>query len=129
MNVRHVLVVLCVLSLAAFAAPLTALAQSPDRITQLDISVWPEFDDPRVLVQLDGTLAAQDGYPRELVFYMPATGQLLATAYKDEQQQFLNTEPATVTDAGNGLKRIAFKVPKSNFHVEYYDDAIKGSSD
>lgn len=129
MNVRHFLIALSILSLVALAAPAFTLAQTPERISQLDIAVWPEFDDPRVLVQYDGTLAAQDGYPREVSFLIPATAQLTATAYQDEQKQYLNTDPATVKDAGNGQKRVTFKTPKPNFHLEYYDDAIQGAPD
>lgn len=129
MNVRHFLIALGIVSLAALAAPAFTFAQTPERISQLDIAVWPEFDDPRVLVQYDGTLAAQDGYPREVSFLIPATAQLIATAYQDEQKQYLNTDPATVTDAGSGQKRVTFKTPKPNFHLEYYDDAIQGAPD
>ena len=129
MNVRNLMIALGTALLLVLNAPGFSLAQSPDRITQLEIAVWPEFDDPRLLVQYDGTLTAQDGYPREVSLYIPATAQLLATAYKDEQQQFINTEPATTADAGSGLKRVTFKTPKPNFHLEYYDDAIKGSPD
>jgi len=129
MNVRHILLAVCAMALLALAAPFVAFAQSPDRIASLAIAVWPEFDDPRVLVQFDGTLVAQDSYPRELSFYVPATASLLATAYKDETQQYLNTDPATTTDMGNGWKRVTFKTPKPNFHLEYYHDAIKGAPD
>ncbi|MBI4675249.1 MAG: zinc ribbon domain-containing protein [Chloroflexi bacterium] len=129
MNVRHIFLAVCVLSLITLAVPSFSFAQTPDRIGSLDISVWPEFDDPRVLVQYDGTLVAQNNYPRELSFYIPASATLVATAYKDESQQYLNTEPPTVTDAGNGLKRVSLKTPKPNFHLEYYNDAIKGAPD
>lgn len=129
MNVRTIFLALCVLSLAALATPLYVRAQTPERITNLDIHVWPEFDDPRVLVQFDGNLAAQNDYPRQVEFYIPATAALTATAYRDEQQQYLNTDPATITDAENGLKRVTFTVPKPNFHLEYYDDAIQGTPD
>ncbi len=129
MNVRTLFFAFGALALITLAAPAFAMAQTPERITNLDISVWPEFDDPRVLVQYDGNLAAQNDYPREISFYIPTSAVLTATAYQDESQQFLNTDPATVTDAGNGLKRVTFKVPKPHFHLEYYDDAIKGTPD
>jgi hypothetical protein len=129
MNVRYFFLVLGMLALVALATPTLAFAQTPDRITQLDIAVWPEFDDPRVLVQYDGTLAAQNDYPCEISFYIPTSAVLNATAYKDESQQYLNTDPPTVVDEGSGLKRVTFKVPRSNFHLEYYDDAIQGAPD
>ncbi|OQY94799.1 MAG: hypothetical protein B6D41_06805 [Chloroflexi bacterium UTCFX4] len=129
MNVRHILSVWRAIALLALVTPTLAFAQTPERLTQLDIAVWPEFDDPRALVQFDGTLAAQDGYPRELVFLIPVSAQLNATAYQNEQKEFLNTEPATVTAEGANFKRVTFKTPKPNFHLEYYDDAIQGAPD
>lgn len=129
MRVRQILFALCALWLVALAAPALIFSQTPERIAKLEISVWPEFDDPRVLVQYDGELVGTSGTPREVAFYIPATAQLIATAYQDETKQFLNSDPPTVTDAGNGLKRVSFIVPKSHFHLEYYDDAIKGAPD
>lgn len=129
MNVRSFFLVLYALLLLGVAAPLSAFAQSGERIANLDISVWPEFDDPRVLVQFDGDLAAQTEYPRDVSFYIPSGAVLTATAYQDESQQLLNTDPATISDASNGLKRVTFRVPKPHFHLEYYDDAIRGAPD
>lgn len=129
MKIRSLFLTLQVLLLLGLAVPSFAFAQNAERISQLDISVWPEFDDPRVLVQYDGTLAAQNEYPREVAFYIPASAELTATAFQDESQQFLNTDPATVSDEGNGLKRVTFRVPKPHFHLEYYLDAIKGAPD
>ncbi len=129
MQVRHIFIALSVVALVTLAAPALGLAQTPERLTQLDIAIWPEFDDPRALVQFDGTLAATDGYPREISFLIPATAQLTATAYQDEQKQFLNTDPATVVAADNNWQRVTFKTPKPNFHLEYYDDAIQGAPD
>jgi hypothetical protein len=129
MNVRCLSLLVSALALLALTAPALAAAQTPDRITQLEIAVWPEFDDPRVLVQFDGTLAGQSDAAREISFYIPTSAVLTATAYQDESQQYLNSDPPTVTDAGNGLKRVTFQVPKTHFHVEYYDDAIQGAPD
>lgn len=129
MKVHTIVLTACVLALTALTAPSFAHAQSPDRVSDLTISVWPEFDDPRVLVQYDGTLAATEGYPRDVSFYVPATATLNATAYQDENAKMLNTDPASVITATNGLKLVTFKLPKPHFHLEYYHDAIKGSPD
>jgi hypothetical protein len=129
MNVRYLLLALSLSALAALGIPALTHAQTPDRIASLDISVWPEFDDPRVLVQYDGQLAAKDGYPRDVSFYVPSGAAVTATAYEDDTQKLLNTDPATIADAGNGLKRVTFKLPKPHFHLEYYNDMIKGAPD
>lgn len=129
MRVQHLFLALGILALAALATPRLTLAQTPERIASLQIAVWPEFDDPRVLVQYDGELAVKDGFPRDVSFYVPANAALTATAYADDQQNLLNTDPATVVDAGNGLQRVTFNLPKPHFHLEYYADSIKGAPD
>lgn len=129
MKVRILILVLGALALLTLGRPALTSAQGPDKLTSLTINVWPEFDDPRVLVQYDGQLAAKDGYPRDVSVYVPATAAVAATAYADESQQLLNTDPPTIKDASNGLKLVTIKLPKPNFHIEYYDDAIKGAPD
>lgn len=129
MNVRTFLLSLCALAAFLLGAPALASAQTTDRISKLDILVWPEFDDPRVLVQYDGELSTTGAYPREVAFYIPSGASLAATAYADESNQLFNTDPAKVTDAGNGFSRVTFSIPKSHFHVEFYHDAIKGTPD
>lgn len=129
MRIHSFLIALCILSLAALAAPAFVHAQSSERIADLEISVWPEFDDPRVLVQYDGNLGATDGYPRDVSFYIPASASLTATAYEDESQKLLNSDPPTLSEPKDGFKLVTFKLPKPHFHVEYYDDALKGNPD
>lgn len=118
---------LAMLAVWALGSPTLLWAQSPEPIATLSISVWPEFDDPRVLVQYDGELDAQDKYPREISFFVPQDASLHATAYADESQTLFNTNPPTITDAGNGFKRVTFQLPKRHFHLEYYQDALKGA--
>lgn len=50
-----------------------ALAQEPTglRLERAHISVWPEYDDPRVLILYEGTFADNGGFPRVVEFLVP----------------------------------------------------------
>lgn len=104
-------------------------AQTPDRIGSLSISVWPEYDDPSVLVIYDGEFANKEGFPREVAFLVPANAKVNATAYGNSNGEFFNTDPWKTVDAGNGWTRVLFTLPQSIFHVEYYYSPLQGSPD
>ena len=122
-------IVLCLLALPTANVSAQAAASDPNRIANLGISVWPEYDDPSVLVIYDGTFANKDGFPREVAFLVPADAQVNATAYGDNTGQYFNTDPWKTEDAGNGLTRIRFTLPQPSFHVEFYYNPLKGSPD
>ena len=110
-------------------APLPIAAQSPDRIATLSISVWPEYDDPSVLVIYDGAFATKDGFPREVAFLVPTGAKINATAYGNGNGEYFNTDPWKTQDAGNGWTRVLFTIPQPMFHVEYYYSPLQGSPD
>ena len=123
------LVVLCLLALGPARVSAQTTAADPNRIANLGVSVWPEYDDPSVLVIYDGQFANKDGFPREVAFLVPAGAQVNATAYGDNNGQYFNTDPWKTEDAGNGSTRISFTLPQPSFHVEFYYNPLKGSPD
>ena len=110
-------------------APQPVAAQTPDRIASLSISVWPEYDDPSVLVIYDGAFANKDGFPREVAVLVPTGAKINATAYGNSSGEFFNTDPWKTADAGNGWTRVLFTIPQPLFHVEYYYSPLQGSPD
>ncbi len=113
-----------------FAIPITdSAAENSDRISNLSISVWPEYDDPSVLVIYDGEFADKEGYPREVGFLIPSGAKVNATAYGDAKGEFYNTDPWKTQDAGNGWTRVLFTLPKPGFHVEFYYNPLQGATD
>lgn len=101
------------------AAPMWAGGQEPVRVERLTISLWPEYDDPRLLVILNGTLTQSNV---ELRVPLPDGAALHAVAFGDDQGNLLN---ATWRVEGEGERRVVVvSVPTRHFHVEYYVDAI-----
>ena len=114
---------------SALAVAPRALAEDPNRTTQLKISVWPEYDKPSVLVMYDGTLADGTNLPREISVLIPASASEPVTTYENNDGTYAAEQPAQSTDAGNGYRQIRYTIKSSRYHVEYYDDLLRGSPD
>jgi len=64
--------------------PRPAMAQETPSIQQLHIQVMPEFDDPRVLVIVQGRLdTGNAAFPQEVTFYLPVGAQINQMATMD----------------------------------------------
>ncbi len=114
-----------------FAPPSFAqsAAQDAGRLTSMSIEVRPEFDQPNVLVIYYGELAAKDNLPQDVSVLLPKDAQLSATAYVNSTQDLINTDPATTKDTGDGYTNVTFKVPTTQFQVEFYYNPLQGSPD
>lgn len=121
-----------VIALALWLAVVTvprALADDPNRLAQLKISVWPEYDKPSVLVMLDGTLADTSNLPREISVLIPSSAALLVTTWENADGTLAAEQPSQSTNLGDGFTRVAYTVRTPKFHVEYYDDLLRGAPD
>ncbi len=129
MTMRKVFVgAMAALVLLVSLAP-AAFAQDPNRLSQLKISVWPEYDSPTVLVMLDGTLADKTNLPRSVSVLIPSNVNLTVTTWENTDGTLAPEQANQSTDAGDGFTRVTFTVSQPNYHVEYYHDLLKGSPD
>ena len=106
--------------------PGSVLAQEPEPseegpvLSDLELSFWPEFDRPEVLVMYRGRFAAGTRTPVPVEVRIPASvGPPTAVAYVDESGQRLNQEHTTRVD-GDQLV-VSFELPTLGFQLEYYD--------
>ncbi len=112
---RYVLVVLtCVLLLMS-----PALAQTATRLHALQVELWPEYDDPRLLVLMQGTLESAN---QEVRVPLPPSAELNAVAYVAEDGRLLTAEWRLEEEGGQRV--VVVSVPTTRFHVEYYVDAV-----
>lgn len=86
-------------------------AQGPVALNELHIALWPEYDDPRLLVILDGTLPAAD---RTVRVPLPSGAEVHAVAVADENGQLLTA--AYQLDANV----VTLTPNRPSFRVEYY---------
>lgn len=97
------------------AVSITA-AQEPnaDRLAVLEVTFWPDFDQPEVLVLMTGTLPPGTSLPATIAIPLPANAELNAVARVTNEGMFDDIEYTNE----NGLLTIT--APESKFLVEYY---------
>ncbi len=98
---------------------LSVWAQERPYITSLYVALWPEYDDPRVLVILSGTLSIAE---QEVSLPIPARAELNAVAYVGDDGRLLR---AQYSFQERDERVLRLQVPTNRFHVEYYVDAIR----
>jgi hypothetical protein len=135
MKRTHRLVFGIILTLLAAAlvmpAGLVAAEAEPPSISDVQVSVFPEFDDPRLLVMIQGRI---DGVtpPATVRFLVPDSAEMYSAGSKDAQDNYLNPtggpprrEPSEIL----GWDEISYEVVTNVFRVEYYAPLIVGSPD
>ncbi len=107
-----------VLGLAFLAG--SVQAQETPTLSTLELSLWPEFDRPEMLVIYRGLFATGTPLPVAAEFRIPArAGQPTAVAYVGEGGQRFNL-PSTTRVEGDWLV-VSFELPTLGFQLEYYD--------
>jgi len=110
-----------ILLLVALGAILTQAQEVSIVIERMQISLWPEYDDPRLLVIYRGELAEAPQGP--LVFTIPATAQVHAAAHVGPDGRLLAND-WQILPADNHQQLVIFTPGSRQFQFEYYDDMI-----
>lgn len=111
------------LGLALALSLATASAQTqPPVLATWDVQVWPEYDQPTVLVIATGSVVTGTTFPQSLSFPLPADASIHAVAYPGEAGNLL-TLPWT-TEAGPAGQAVVFELNQPHFVVEYYADIL-----
>lgn len=99
-----------------------ATAVSPPAIQRLNVQVMPEFDDPRVLVVVQGRLADDVGLPQTLSFRVPRGAQMNQMAIINMADGQPATRPFDLRDdPADGRWAIAtYTIDNPHFFFEYY---------
>lgn len=111
--------------LAMLLLPTRAKAQSAIGFDTLDVSVWPEYDTPTVLVIYKISLAPQTAFPAEISLRMPAGVQKISAVA-------VGATAETVADSGVDYKftpgtdfgQLTIKAAARFIQVEYYDSGL-----
>ena len=122
----RVLIGLALLSLIGLLLWLPLSAQGPELDTWT-VAVWPEHDQPAVLVIVEGVVSNESALPLPMRVPVPVNAQINAVAYKGEDGRLFSL-PWEVVDAANG-QEVVFEVEQPTFVVEYYADIISPPPD
>jgi hypothetical protein len=110
------------LALASLMLPSPAAAQDqPITLDTLTIDLWPEFDQPSMLVIYGGSVAEAAG-PVELTFSLPRDAEFHVAAYIDEMDRLIEIPEREV-----GENSVTFVSPNGTFRIEFYDPTLDTS--
>ena len=115
--------VLLLVVMACLFAPVRAAAQQAVHIAKMEIDLWPEYDQPSVLVIYRISLAQDTTLPTNVSLRIPIGAQVNAVAVKDVDGQLLNITHQSET--ANGFQVLQFQVTLPDFQLEYYDPGLK----
>jgi hypothetical protein len=102
---------------------LQVLAQtSPPALATWDTQVWPEYDQPSVLVISSGTFVDETSLPQQVRVPIPAGAAVHAVAYPEASGNLLSL--AWTVEPGVDGQTVVFDLNQPSFVVEYYADII-----
>jgi hypothetical protein len=125
---------LSVLAVWAVFAGRVVFAQESERpedlrIQQMRVQVMPEFDDPRVLVMVQGRVVAYEHqYPVRVTFRVPAGAQInqMATVNMDSAGATMEEYDARADPEDSQWQLVSYELGGAHFFYEYYYDPIVG---
>jgi len=126
--VRLALVCVALLALTGFwvlgrAQPVDA--QSPAGLADVEIALWPEYDQPEVLVIYRAQVAQDAPLPATVSFGLPAAVQAMnAVAYLDETKgTLINIPDYRLSPTATGAV-LSLSTPARQFQAEYYANTL-----
>lgn len=117
--------------LLVFAGMSPASAQDgtgPASLENVHLWINPEYDDPRLLVMLEGQIAGVQA-PVRVRFLVPSAAEMYSAGSKDAQGKYTGGPPDRQPSSRPGWDEISYEVQTSTFRVEYYDPSITGQPD
>jgi hypothetical protein len=110
-------------TLAYFSIPPARVwSQAEQRYKELQVSLWPEYDKPGVLVIYRITLPDEVSLPAEVTVRIPSTAQVNAVATRQEDGSLTNA--ATERVVNGEWAEISFTTPTPGAQIEYYDTSL-----
>ncbi len=106
--------------LAALSIPVAVQAQNPIKLSTLQVQLWPEYDQPSMLVIYDFKLPESTKLPVSVTMTFPKEAHLMAVASQAADGSLLNTDylGPTVTEVWQSIT-IQIQTP-TTYHLEYY---------
>ncbi|MHB1414777.1 MAG: zinc ribbon domain-containing protein [Chloroflexota bacterium] len=89
------------------------------------VSVWPEYDEPRVLVIYEGEFADAEPFPSEVSFRLPPGAEINQVCALTATNEHLCQMYDLVRD-DNGIT-LTYTLPVPRFFVEFYYNPIEGT--
>jgi hypothetical protein len=119
-NITRIVILLLMITLLVF--PGGVRAQESPELSSVEVALWPEFDQPTMLVIYRISLPPQTALPVELSLPIPTSATVNAVATRQPDGSLLNL-PYTDDESG-GWTRLVFQATTPEIQVEYYDSEL-----
>ncbi|MDK1029049.1 MAG: hypothetical protein QGM50_04050 [Anaerolineae bacterium] len=105
--------------LTVFALPQTSTAQTQVSLNTVNVQLWPEFDQPAMLVIYDFTLEEGTPLPVDVTLSIPSDATLIAVAYASSGNLLIAPHQEPFMEAGWQHVSLTINTDTS-YHIEYY---------
>jgi len=112
--------------LVALWVSFPAQAQSETHLSSVSVKIWPEYDQPAVLVIYSISLSSDTTLPATLNLRVPAPAEVYAVAVFDQVKGLLNA-PYDRTVQG-AWATLTITANSRDIQVEYYDALVKNGT-
>jgi hypothetical protein len=117
------------LALLSFLAALVVCLASPVgaqgpglAIDKASLRLWPEYDDPGLLVILSGNITGTTKFPQQVAFPIPANARGIQATSIDANGDLLSQQWQIVDG------KLTYSLPSPDFQIEYYVDRPAGGN-
>ena len=107
--------------------PFPASAQGQITFDNVTIQLWPEFDQPSMLVIYDFSLPAGTALPVDITLHIPSDADVIAVAYADSGGLLNAQHQAPFIDGDWQVLTITID-QQTSYHVEYYAPLTKADT-
>jgi hypothetical protein len=121
-----------ILFIASILGSLTGVLQSvlpaqsanePTGLSNGTLWIYPEYDDPRLLVMLEGQITGATA-PAIIRFLVPSAAEMYSAGSKDAQGKYTGGPPDRAPSQISGWDEISYELKTPTFRMEYYDPII-----
>ena len=121
---RKLIMVLALIIIFFFPNP--AQAQGNLQLSLVSVDIWPEYDQPAVLMIYSITMASNTTLPTTLAVRIPSNAQINAVAVVDPAKGLINTPYDTSIQGQWSVLKVTTSFLQ--VHIEYYTPLVKNGS-
>ncbi len=100
----------------AVQSPTVTAQGAPLLMDQATLRLWPEYDDPGLLVILSGVFTGTTTFPLPVAFPVPPGARGIQATYVDQNGDLYN-QPWQIVDG-----QLRYELPRAEFQIEFYLD-------
>jgi hypothetical protein len=116
---------LIALFLSVWLVPWRAAAAQPTvEFESLIVEIWPEYDQPSVLVIYRITLTAQSSLPAQVTMRIPKAAEKPFAVAVENVSGMLEDAPVSKQEIDGDWIKVTFTATAPNLQLEYYDPSI-----